>query len=211
MRKVTKRLAMVITSATVGVLAVSIALPAAAAERSIGPSDMVPRLADLQVSSDVLPPEIDLSLIGDVDPASTRLLGHEGAATYWVGMNDNSSLCLISALEGGNGVYASSCSTLDQFYKQGSALRLEDGSTSESGEAYLLPDDVDSSAITEGAAQRLTASADQGDVSGIVVDPDVNVVLPGASGFSSGEEWELPRSGNVSSSFTFRPLQYEMR
>jgi len=128
---------------TVAVLAT--ATPVAASAQSDAGTrllDMVPALADPQTSKDRVPDSVELDELGGVDPGSTRLLGHDEAASYWVGLADASTLCLIVELPD-EGVAGASCGSILDFYDRGAALRVEGREGGPKTEAYLVPAGID--------------------------------------------------------------------
>lgn len=84
-------------TAGVGLLvALSTALPATARG---GPQtsleEMLPVLATSQGPSDRIPAAVDLAELGNPSPSSTRFLGSDGTADYWVARIGGSQVCLI--------------------------------------------------------------------------------------------------------------------
>lgn len=112
--------------------------------------DMVPELRTKQSDADRVPSKVDLESLGDVIPDSTRLLASTGNADFWVAKSGASTVCLIVYIPRGSEVSAASCSTYAAFYNRGLSIGAGE-SSDRSAEAYLLPADVDRSALVERA------------------------------------------------------------
>lgn len=74
-----------------------------------------------------------------------RSVGSDGTADYWITGKD-SQVCLAGYIPGEDWVFASTCSTVSEFYRQGIGLELGKGEGSAT-EAYLLPADIDEGQI----------------------------------------------------------------
>ncbi len=75
-----------------------------------------------------------------------RSVGSDGIADYWVGVVDDTQVCIVGYIPGNDWVAASTCSTVSEFYRQGLGLGLGKGGD-DGTEAYLLPADIDPSQL----------------------------------------------------------------
>lgn len=126
---------------------VATALPAAADGSSVNVEEMLPMLATPQTALDLVPKEVTLDSLGEIDADSVRAIGSDGVADYWVARSGTSQVCLILYIPGGNEVSASTCASLAHFYRAGMGLIAGESMTdpSRSTEVYLLPADINPS------------------------------------------------------------------
>lgn len=75
---------------------------------------------------------------GNINPATTHLLGENSTGTVWVALDYTGQVCLIVSVAQIEGLGSVSCSTPDQFNSQG--ISVMTGSPDTSVEAYLVPD-----------------------------------------------------------------------
>lgn|SRR5690606_3185005 len=150
------------SAATATIVAVSTALPAVARDGAQKPIEaIVPAFAQPQTASDVVPERVDLVALGGIASDSTRFLGSDGYAEYWVGRGNAGNVCLIMAVKGEAQVVASSCATITNFYRQGIGLvaGADPKEPATSAEAYLLPADITSDDLGLGMQARSSAQA----------------------------------------------------
>src|SRR5690606_27488317 len=104
---------------------------------------------------------VDLVALGGIASDSTRFLGSDGYAEYWVGRGNAGNVCLIMAVKGEAQVVAPSCATITNFYRRGIGVVAGAGPTEPptSAEAYLLPADITSDDRGRGMQARSSAQA----------------------------------------------------
>lgn len=157
---------------------------------------LIPQLDVAQTVADKVPDVVDLSALGAIDFDSIRSLGTDGVANYWVGRVGTSQLCLIMHIPNGYEVSAAACGEISDFHQQGIGLRAGESvnESERSAEAYLLPSDVQPSAIVAKYKLELREGTNAG----------LLAVTPGSL---SAETITIPRMG--SSDFSFVPLSTE--
>ncbi|WP_422770228.1 hypothetical protein ACN28C_26420 [Plantactinospora sp. WMMC1484] len=173
----------------------SAALPATANEK-VGVEEMLPVLGAPQVPGDRIPGGIDLDAIGGVRPETVRRLGSDDVAEYWVGRLGSSSTCLILHIAGGSEVTAAACGSITDFYNKGLALQAGESrnNPTRSAHAYLLPADVDATALSPMLTKVSSASDSTGP----------NLLSRQPQDAAPLQPTDLKRDkGNI---FTFRPL-----
>ena len=180
-----------------GLVVLTAALPASAAERS-DINDLVPAFATNQNAQDRSLESVSSEAFGALNADSVRWVGRKGTAEYWVARKGNSNVCLVMHIPGGMEVVAVTCAPAEDFYRKG--LSLEAGGSPDepdaSAEAYLLPGDVDAGGIVSRPELRTAAlAAAAGDRANLIV------VEPGKSGLSQAEVAREDGSG-----FHFVPL-----
>lgn len=111
---------------------------------SLEPESLVPALGTERTPEDELPA---INPSGELVYDSTRLIGHDDTARYWVGLNDEDEICLLVGLDGHTSL---TCAGAQRFYDRG--LRLDITSNTVRRKAYLLPHDVNSTSLHDVAA-----------------------------------------------------------
>lgn len=134
-------------------IGVATALPAITDDADrLDVAEVLPMLAMPQTAADSVPEVVRLDELGGVDETTVRSLGSDGTADYWVARAGQSGVCLVAHIPGGNEISASTCGTIADFNRRGLAIIAGQSRSdlSTSVEAYLLPSDVDVSAIASG-------------------------------------------------------------
>lgn len=140
------------TGAAAALAALVLAYPASAGAAN-SPADLVPALAQPQSAGDVVPEHVDLVPL-NISPQSTRSLGADDLAQYWVGQDESGRICLVMAVESAADVAAAACATPTDFYHHGARLQAGAGGNEgmAAAEAYLLPAGVRASELALGEA-----------------------------------------------------------
>lgn len=198
-----KKIAAIVTAAlSVTGVVMAAASPALAGGGVIPLEDVAPILSTTQTTADLPPTYIDLHVLGDIDPASVRAIGHDEVADYWVGQSTANDICLITAIRGGNEVAGSSCRSLVEFNQFGLAMITgEDASDPKrSAEAYYLPGDVTLSDVgaTESNGSNLRVAE------GANSSQPMDGLAAGRPGTLDLEARDVERSNG--STFHFKPL-----
>lgn len=144
-------------AAVAALIGVATALPAMTDDADrLDVEVVLPMLALSRTAADSVPKAVDLDNLGGIDEATVRSLGSDGTARYWVARAGRSGVCLIAHIPGGNEISASTCGTISDFNRRGLAI-IAGQSRSDlntSVEAYLLPSDVDVTAIASSSMLR---------------------------------------------------------
>ncbi|MGO2052350.1 hypothetical protein CQ010_04840 [Arthrobacter sp. MYb211] len=180
---------------------VAVAAPVSAADQSyMAVQDLVPALAEPQAELDRGLPLDVLDELGGLNPDSTRFLGEDDKASYWVAQDEPSNVCLVIHTSWST---SSSCADFPRFHRSG--IGMATGQSYEVPEdiieAYLLPSDISPEQIAETGAYRDVKLSSQATKK---LESDLLVVDTAASDKLSGETIE--RSSGES--FQFTPLEY---
>lgn len=153
--------------------------------------DMVPVLSESQSRADI-EHTMSLDQLGEIDPRSTRLIGSDTYARYWVGKSADFDICiLIELLDPSYATSASTCATTFEFWTRGLSLAVLEGSggSDSAAEAYLVPRNIDRAALgfAENDIRTLSLQREVHDANLIAVDPSVSrslnpVIIPRTSG-----------------------------
>lgn len=132
------------------VVALSVSIVPANADSGLSKVEMLPILAADQGASDMVPMRVDLETLGEIYPATTRLLYEDETTKVWVGENRVKEICLIVDVAD---VQASGCADMPSFYRHGIGLftTANPGVPEMTASAYLLPSDVDPAVIDPSA------------------------------------------------------------
>ncbi|MFV2010477.1 MULTISPECIES: hypothetical protein [unclassified Micromonospora] len=191
-----------VTAGVAALNVISTALPALAQDAPrVEVERMLPILALPQSVQDRVPEDVDLGHLGNVSRESVRFLGEDDIADYWVGRSGNTQVCLIVKISGGNGVSASACASVTDFYRTGLGLGAGESVNGSEGsiEAYLLPADIDP--IDLGAARHMK-QAWQG-------RPDAHLLTVRPQVGSNWKGSEVERDNGIS--FRFTPISSKGR
>lgn len=123
---------------------------------SSDPFAMVPALAAAQQPRDQLPAGVDVMMpVGDagaVVPTTSRLLHSGESQHFWVALDEDKRICLVTAIYVADGVppataerAASTCAAPDDFFERG--LSLQTSGEGPSSRAQLVPADVDTDGL----------------------------------------------------------------
>lgn len=185
------------TASSIAALAVvAVALPASAEDKSrVQINEMVPAFAESQTEADKVPNTVNLGALGDIDEGTTRSLGSDDAAEYWVARSGPSDICLVMYLGGENELSSSVCGPIADFYRTGLGLRsgVDVNDPATSAEAYFLPADV---ALTDIAPDNISLKSNESAPSAslLTVQPENTDLKP----------VKVPRADG--SYFSFTPL-----
>lgn len=121
----------------------TVAGPALADGEGVSLEVMIPQFSTPQDAADIVPSSVPLEDLGDIDETSSRFLGRDAAADYWIARSGTSRLCFISHIRT-EGMSASSCADITTFYRHGIGLSAGSGirDPETSAEAYLFPADI---------------------------------------------------------------------
>ncbi|WP_353707378.1 hypothetical protein ABRQ22_15510 [Cellulosimicrobium sp. ES-005] len=158
---------------------------------------LIPQFATPQGPADIVPGSVPLDDLGDIDKASSRFLGRDTAADYWIARSGTSRLCFIAHIRT-EGMSASSCADITTFHRHGIGLSAGSGTRDldTSAEAYLLPSDITPPRVAHENRERIMR-AEQSSSSANLVS-----VNPGSPGL---EPFDVSRAdGSV---FQFAPAR----
>ncbi|MGJ8720545.1 MAG: hypothetical protein ACSHW9_01750 [Salinibacterium amurskyense] len=111
------------------------------------PGDIVSALDRDAATSDLLPKELDTTMLGTggLDSSSLRVLGEDETTEYRVGLDKAGQICLVVTLKDALLVTASTCERAGVVEQEGLHLGIQGNETEGSIEqtVYLLPDATD--------------------------------------------------------------------
>ncbi|SJM52021.1 hypothetical protein FM112_02355 [Gulosibacter sp. 10] len=114
---------------------------------------MIPPFAREPTAEDAFPEGYDGGL-GEFEEDAIRRSGETDVGTYWVAVGDGPQICLIQLVDEEGETGSSSCGHPGDFYMSGMYLATTYGGDPAAGERfYLLPADIDQSAIRGDAAE----------------------------------------------------------